>query len=149
MVANSTWSWNGGSGSYEDSANWTLTSGPGNGSNIPAAFDTAVISAGTVFVPSGAVVTDETINVSGTTYLFNYGTMSADAGNTLSINVGATAEVFNVGQLVANGGTVVVNGKNAAIAGGYAPVLGAGIIEGGGTFEANYGYPAGVSGTVP
>ena len=119
-----------------------------------------VLNAAGTFFNDGAILANGpagstfTVNVvQGATgapgYFFNYGSMVADAGNTLAINVGATSELFNVGQIVADAGTVTVNGATAAIAGGYAPVLGLGVIEAGGTLDNGYAYPAGIAGSVP
>ena len=75
--------------------------------------------------------------------------MIADAGNSMTIAVGGTSELFNVGLLQANGGTLVVNANPAAIVGGYGPVQGIALITNHGTFEINNAYPSGFSGAFP
>ena len=82
-------------------------------------------------------------------YTINSGTITANTGNTLTINIGPEAELFNTGLIVANGGTVRIAADPSAIAGGYAPARGYAIIERGGTLETNSSYASTLSGTYP
>ena len=125
--------------------------------------ETSVIDAAGTFVNQGTIIADGpagssfTIAITGTTlggtfepgYAYNPGLIEADAGNTLTISVGASSELFNTGSIVADGGTVVIEAAASAIAGGYAPVRGFAVIEGGGTLETNSAYAPTVSGTTP
>ena len=109
--------------------------------------ETTVLDSAGVFVNQGNVIADGpagstlTVNISanGTVpgYFFNTGTMIADAGNTLIVNVGSASVLFNTGSIVADGGTVEIAGSPSAITGGYGPVRGFGVIESGGTLEIN------------
>lgn len=82
-------------------------------------------------------------------YSINSGVIEADTGNTLTIDIGATAALFNVGRLVANGGTLLINVDTSAIAGGYQPVVGIAEIQAGGTIETQANYSSSVNGTAP
>lgn len=82
-------------------------------------------------------------------YLLNYGDIGADRGNTVTIAVTGTSELFNAGLIYANGGTVIIDG-GSGIAGGYAPMLGGvALIGDSGTLELNAGYPSGTKGSNP
>ena len=114
------------------------------------------VNQGTILAdgPSGSdftiAVSDSTIN--GTFqpgYAFNTGLIQADAGNTLTINIGTSSELLDTGLIVADGGTVQIFASASAIAGGYAPVRGLVVIEGGGTVETNVAYASSISGTLP
>jgi T5SS/PEP-CTERM-associated repeat protein len=125
--------------------------------------ETTQLDAGGIFVNEGTVLADGsagssfTIEISGTTiagtfypgYAYNAGLIQADAGNTLIIDIGASSELFNAGTIVADGGTVQILAGTSAIAGGYAPVKGVAVIEGGGTLETNAAYEPTVTGTGP
>ncbi len=106
---------------------------------------------------AGAAGSSLTINV-GTTvingvteagYAYNTGLIEATAGNTLTVAIGAAAELLNTGSVVADGGTVRVTASPSAIAGGAAPVRGEWIVEGGGTLETAAAYAAAVGGNDP
>jgi T5SS/PEP-CTERM-associated repeat protein len=82
-------------------------------------------------------------------YFLNYGVLEADFGNSLTIDVVGTSELFNAGLIYADGGTVVING-GTGIAGGYAPMLGGvAVVGSGGTLEFNAGFPLGTKGSSP
>jgi T5SS/PEP-CTERM-associated repeat protein len=116
---------------------------------------TTVLNAFGRFVNQGTILADGpagssfTIAISGTTvngtlqpgYFFNTGTIQADAGNTLIIDVGSESELFNPGLIVADGGTVKVTYSSSAIAGGDAAMRGFYLIEGDGTLETAASYP--------
>ncbi len=110
------------------------------------------VNEGTLISNAGAG-SSLTINVTPGTaaagYLINYGDIEADAGNTVTISVAGTSELFNANLVYANGGTVIINGGNG-IAGGYAPMLGGiALIGDGGTIELNAGFPSGTQGSSP
>ena len=212
-MANSTWSWIGGTGAATIAANWTLLAGPGNPQAFPQAGDTAIDATGIVLLPPNANLIGNTLEIGGTAgtitglfetgntatslanptfagstvvtsavpgdtaaettllseagvsvnegtiladgpagstftiaisattlngvfqpgYAYNTGVIQADAGNTLTINIGSSSALFNVGTIVSDGGTVVVSASTAALAGGFMPVRGFYDIEGGGT----------------
>jgi fibronectin-binding autotransporter adhesin len=117
-----------------------------------------LLSAGT-FINQGSIIADGvagssftvdvTSNGTAPGYFINYGQMTVQAGDTLTIAVGANSEFFNAGEIAVNGGSLFVNVSPSAIAGGYAPVFGAIVIDGGGTVETNAGYASSVSGQSP
>ena len=127
--------------------------------------ESALLDAEGIFVNEGSILADGpagsslTIDISGTTigstfepgYFYNSNLIQADAGNTVIINVGSASEQFNTGDIVADGGTVIVTVDPSAIAGGVAPVRGFNLIEGGGTLETAAFSPAsdGNNGTHP
>jgi T5SS/PEP-CTERM-associated repeat protein len=114
------------------------------------------------FVNQGSILADGptgsslTIDIAGTTingtfqpgYYFNPGLIEADAGNTLTINVGASSEVFNASSIIANGGDVLITADPSAIAGGIAAVAGFYVVEAGGTLETEASYPL-INGNLP
>ena len=116
----------------------------------------STIDANGNFVNEGSILADGaagsslTINIgatvlNGTTlpgYFYNPSVIQADAGNTLTIAIGTTSELFNTGSIVADGGTVKITVNPSAIAGGDGPVRGFEDIEGGGTLETAAYYPA-------
>jgi hypothetical protein len=82
-------------------------------------------------------------------YFLNYGEIEADAGNTVTITIAGTSELFNANLIYANGGKVVVNG-GTGIAGGIAPMLGGvALIGAGGTLVYDAGFPSGTEGSSP
>ncbi len=82
-------------------------------------------------------------------YFLNYGNLEAEVGNSLTIDVVGTSELFNAGLIYADSGTVVING-GSGIAGGYAPMLGGvAVVGSGGTLELNAGFPSGTKGSSP
>lgn len=110
------------------------------------------VNEGTI-VSDGSLGSSLTLNVNqdGTApgYFLNYGDIEADPGNTVTIAVNGTSELFNAGLIYANGGTVVIDG-GSGIAGGYAPMLGGvALIGSGGTLELNAGLTAGTGGSSP
>jgi T5SS/PEP-CTERM-associated repeat protein len=83
-------------------------------------------------------------------YFINYGEIEATAGNSVTIAVAGTSELFNAGTIYANGGSVLIDGSSAGVAGGYGPMLGGiALIGGGGTLEFNAGFPSGTEGSSP
>ncbi len=124
--------------------------------------ETSVLNAGGVTVNEGTILANGpagsvfTINVAPTLigtatppgYFFNAGTIIADAGNTLIINVGSGSELFNSGSIVADGGTVVIDVAAGAIAGGIAAEAAFYVIENGGTLETQASYPL-INGNQP
>ncbi len=103
---------------------------------------------------AGASHTSTTIKIaqSGTApgFFINYGDIEADTGNSVTIAVAGTSELFNAGLIYANGGTLLIKGGPAGIAGGYAPDLGeVALVGDGGTLEVNTGFPAGTEGSAP
>ena len=115
-------------------------------------FDGYNINEGTL-VSNGGAGSSLTINVNqngpAPGFFLNYGVIAADTGNTVTIAVNGTSELFNAGLVYANGGTVVFDG-GTGIAGGYAPMLGdLALVGGGGTLELNAGYPSGTKGSNP
>ena len=82
-------------------------------------------------------------------YAINYGEIDVLAGNSMTITVAGTAELFNAGQIQVQGGYLLIASQPGAIAGGYAPVDGTVIITGGGTLETNAGYAATIGGGTP
>lgn len=82
-------------------------------------------------------------------YAINYGEIDVLAGNSMTITVAGTSELFNAGQIQVQGGYLLIASQPGAIAGGYAPVGGTVIITGGGTLETNAGYAATLSGAAP
>ncbi len=126
--------------------------------NPTATADTTLNFAG-YNVNDGRIVSDGTtgssltLNVTqdGTApgYFLSYGEIEAEAGNTVTINVAGTSELFNADVIYANGGMVAING-GTGIAGGYAPMLGGiALIGAGGTLVYNAGFPAGTEGSTP
>ncbi len=115
-------------------------------------FDGYNINDGTL-ISNGGVGSSLTINVNqngaAPGYLLNYGDIEADAGNSVTIAVNGTSELFNAGLVYADGGTVVVDG-GAGIAGGYAPMMGGiALVGDGGTLDYNAGFPSGTKGSNP
>jgi hypothetical protein len=110
------------------------------------------VSQGTI-VSDGAAGSSLTVNITqdGTApgFFLNYGNIEADTGNSVTIAVAGTSELFNAGLVYANGGSVLING-GTGVAGGYAPMLGGiALVGGGGTLELNAGFPAGTAGASP
>src|ERR1019366_6513350 len=112
------------------------------------------VNQGTILA-AGAAGSSLTINV-GTTifngvtaagYAYNSNVIQANAGNTLTIAIGASSELLNTGSIVANGGTIRITASPSPIAGGQAPVRGEVIIQGGGTVETAAAYASTVTGT--
>ena len=102
-----------------------------------------IIAGGTVTnYPNGTAVTSFQPG-----YFFNASTIEATQGNTLTIAIGANAELFNTGDIISNGGDIIINADTSAFAGGFAPVRGLVTIEGGGTVETNAAYASTVGGT--
>jgi hypothetical protein len=102
---------------------------------------------------TGTADTSTTIKIaqSGTApgYYLNYGVIEATAGNSITISVAGTSELFNAGLIYADGGTVVING-GTGIAGGYAPMLGGlALVGSGGTLVYDAGFPSGTGGSSP
>jgi len=129
---------------------------------VPNSLSASTIDALGNFVNQGTILADGaagsslTINVgttviNGTTvvgYSYNPGVLQSDAGNTLTIAIGASSELFNTGSIIADGGTVKITVSPSAIAGGIAPARGLVEIEGGGTLETAAAYSSGVTGTT-
>jgi len=125
--------------------------------------ETSVLDAAGTFVNEGTIVADGpagsnftitvTTNTTGTTvtpgYFINYGTIAVGSGNSMTIAVAGTSELFNAGEIVVNGGSLFINAAPGAIAGGYAPIVGLALIEGGGTIETNQAYTSATSGSAP
>ena len=82
-------------------------------------------------------------------YFINEGELEATSGNTLTLAVGPDSELFNPGLIVADGGSVLITGTAGAIVGGFAPVFGVALIEGGGTIEDATGFPTTTAGGPP
>ena len=141
-----------------DAATVVTSAVPGN-----TTAETTVLDAFGVTVNQGTILADGpagstfTLAIAGTTvngtfqpgYAYTSGLIQADTGNTLTITIGGTAELLNVGSVVADGGTVRIVASPSAIAGGLAEVRGFYVVEGGGTLEINTGYSQSVSGTLP
>jgi T5SS/PEP-CTERM-associated repeat protein len=103
---------------------------------------------------AGTAHTSTTIQIAqnGTApgFFINYGEIEAAAGNSVTIEVAGTSELFNADLIYANGGKVVIDGNAAGVAGGYAPMLGGiALIGDGGTIEFNAGFPSGTEGSSP
>ena len=97
--------------------------------------------------PAGSTFTIE-VATDGTlpgTFI-NYSQISVEPGNEMLIDITGTSELANVGVVQVNGGTLVINAATNAIAGGYAPLGGTAVIEGGGTLETNAGYASNTGG---
>ena len=126
-----------------------------------SAAGTTVLDATGLFVNQGTIAADGpagssfTIDIAGSAasgtfqpgYFINYGTIEAGPGNAMTLAVGATSELFNAGFLVADGGSLLVDGSPNAVVGGYGPVMGYAVIEAGGTIETNGAYPASINTT--
>lgn len=82
-------------------------------------------------------------------YFINYNNIEVDAGNVMTITVGAGSEFFNVGEISVKGGSLRFSAAAGAIDGGYAGGSGAVVITGGGAFETNAGYSATSVSSVP
>ncbi len=114
------------------------------------------VNEGTILA-NGANGSTLTVNVgtaviNGTTvagYAYNTGVIQADPGNSITIAAGASSELFNSGSIIANGGSVLITAATSAIAGGYPPIKGYALIEGGGTLETAIGLSTSVGGTTP
>jgi T5SS/PEP-CTERM-associated repeat protein len=111
------------------------------------------VNEGTI-ISNGIVGSSLTLNVTqdGTApgYFINYGDLEADTGNSMTIAVTGTSELFNANLIYANGGSILIKASSAGIAGGYAPMLGGvALIGDGGTIELNAGYPSGTGGSNP
>ncbi|HVC62472.1 MAG TPA: Hint domain-containing protein [Acetobacteraceae bacterium] len=125
--------------------------------------ETSLLSAAGIFINDGTIAADGpvgssfTIAIAGTTLngsfqpgaFINYNAIQVDAGNAMTITVAGTAEFFNAGEILVNGGSLLVNAAGGAIAGGYAPASGVVVIENAGTVETNVGYAADVNGNIP
>ena len=120
--------------------------------------ETTVLDSGGIFINQGSIQADAaagssfTINITadGTVpgYFINYNPIEVDAGNSMTIAVGASSEFFNAGEIEVNGGSLFIDGTSG-IAGGYAPIGGAVVIDGGGTVETTAAYASNVSGAAP
>ena len=108
-------------------SHFTLAIGSGSVTNYPSG--TAVVS----FQPG---------------YFFNTNLIEATQGNTLTIQIGANAELFNGGEILSDGGDVIIAASTSAIAGGMAPERGIVGIAGGGTVEVNVTYASTLGGTT-
>lgn len=97
-------------------------------------------AAGSVFTINIGTAAPGTVTIPG--YFYNPGEIDADAGNTVIVNIGTASELFNTGQIQANGGTVVINVASGAISGGEAPVRGVALIQAGGTLITALSYPS-------
>ncbi len=75
--------------------------------------------------------------------------IQADAGNSVTIAVGPTAEIYSVGSLIADGGSILVTTSPSSIAGGWAASRNYAFIEAGGTIETTAAYASTVSGNTP
>ncbi len=108
-------------------------------------------------IANGPVGSAMTIAIAGTTLngtyfpgtFVNYGKIEAEAGNTLVIAIGATAELLNASLIAAAGGTVDIQAAANAAGGGYAGVAGVALITAGGTLETNATYGTTVAGVPP
>jgi len=130
-----------------------------NGPGVSLGSNVGVIDSSGNFVNEGTIDatgnfgSSLTINIaaSGSTpgYFYNDGTLEADSGDTLTINVGANSALVNNSEIISNGGDVVIDVNASAIAGGAAPVNGYYVIEDGGTLETNAGYSSSDTGTAP
>jgi T5SS/PEP-CTERM-associated repeat protein len=126
--------------------------------NVSTAEATVLDSAG-VFVNQGQITADGpvgstftldiTANGTAPGYFINYNQIEVDAGNAMTIAIGANSELFNVGAIFVNGGSLFVNAATNAIAGGYGPAVGAAVLSGGGTIETNVGYASAIGGQTP
>jgi T5SS/PEP-CTERM-associated repeat protein len=100
----STWTWIGGTGFSTLAANWRLTFGSGNNSNVPQPGDV-------VFVPSGTIE-------DGLGELSGQGGLTIQAGGTVSVT--AAGDGIDFGHTAATSGTIAVTGATAllTVAGG-------------------------------
>ena len=108
------------------------------------------------FVNEGTIAADGptgssfTLAITGTTvsgtllpgYFINYSTIDVAAGNSMTITVDGTSELYNVGEIVVSGGSLLFDAAAGAIDGGYAGGLGSVLIEDGGTVETDASYPS-------
>jgi hypothetical protein len=91
-----TWSWNGGSGSFEDSAQWTNAGGLGNASGFPLNGDSATIGSG-----SASMMTDAVDLVS----------LTIGSGSAASLSVGLFSQMqVNDGLVIGGDSTLTVDG---------------------------------------
>jgi T5SS/PEP-CTERM-associated repeat protein len=126
--------------------------------DVGSVVTTVLDSAGT-FVNQGSILANGTVGsaftiniaANGTIpgYLTNYGEILVNSGNSMTIAIGADAELFNVGEILVNGGSLDIATNASAIAGGLAPEIGAVVIGFGGTVETNAAYGTAVAGTLP
>jgi hypothetical protein len=164
LVSDSTFTWNGGTGSASDETNWTVT-GPSNTPNIPQSDDSIVISSG------DAQFTDMPLpgqdnGIQGGTVFFQGGTIDMiNGGATAGVLANTLVQVTNTvaadGTLTASGdstndgtidvdtngtltfsllsGTATNNGLIEALNGGILSITGAGTFVNAGTVIADSG----------
>ena len=65
-MANSTWSWIGGTGQSTSAADWTLLSGPGDIAGYPGPGDTMIDAGGTILTPIDTMLSGNTIEIAST-----------------------------------------------------------------------------------
>ena len=114
------------------------------------------VNAGTILA-DGASGSTLAINIgttviNGTTvagYAYNTGVIQVDTGNTLTIAIGPSSELFSVGSMVADGGYLKITVDPASIAGGLAPVRNYAFIEAGGTLETASSFSSTTGGNTP
>ena len=116
----STWTWFGGSGSGDNPANWTLTSGGGNSTNAPQPGDTAIVPSGDVLVGANPNLFSNTIEVASATLDFsgdldtNFSSPSLDPNSVITTQVAGVSTpettVLNSAGAFVNQGSILATG---------------------------------------
>jgi hypothetical protein len=108
--------------------------GSATGSTVYLADGELIFAGGTSSIGSTTAIIStgdaSTITALGT--FINAGTIEAGAGDALTISIGASAELQNAGEIIADGGTVTTDASIGAIDGGYGTTAGLTEIANGG-----------------
>jgi T5SS/PEP-CTERM-associated repeat protein len=75
-------------------------------------------------------------------YFINYNQIDVAAGNSMTITVDGTSELYNAGVIRVDGGSLLFDAAAGALDGGFAGGDGSILISGGGTVETNSSYPS-------
>src|SRR5579863_9903734 len=151
-MANTTWTWIGGTGAATIAANWSFA-GPGNSNGFPASGDVVIDRSGMILLPLDASLADNTLQIGGTATaagLTGIGDAGSDFTNptfdaatvvTSAVPGSTTAEttLLNEAGVSVNEGTILADGPA-----GSAFTLAISSTTLSGTLQPGYAYNTGV-----